>query len=538
MSYTVFALKWRPNRFEDIVGQDHVVLTLKNAIQKDKLAHAYLFAGPRGVGKTSTARILAKSLNCKDGPTATPCQQCPSCVQISQGRSLDVIEIDGASNTGIDNIRDLRESIKFSPASGKFKIYIIDEVHMLSDSAFNALLKTLEEPPPYVKFVFATTHPHEIIPTVLSRCQRLDFRRIPVVEIIAQLERIAREEQIKADKEVLVAIAQASDGALRDAESLLDQLASFSKGVISLKDVISVLGVIEQETLFEITEKIIQKDTPGALALFNKVIEEGKDTKMFLRNLTGHFRNLMVAKVTKADFKLIDLPQEVCNKLLTQSQHFSIEEILAIFNILVNTQEMTKRLESARIPLEICLVKLTHSKKSSGEQPAFLTGRPQGVPDVSGKAPSVPVKNKDEKPQAPQRGAKREEQRKEESMQQDEPMNSISVEQVHDAWPEIIESLGKVKMSVATYLNEGNPLRIEHNVLTIAFPQSHSLHKESLEGKENRALVEKTFSELLNVRLRVSFILSKETVVTTVSDMDSEILKSAMNAFGARVINN
>ena len=265
MAYTVFALKWRPQNFDEIIGQNHIVTTLKSALEKNRLAHAYLFAGPRGVGKTSTARILAKALNCKDGPTLNPCQKCASCLEIGQGRSMDVIEIDGASNRGIDEIRVLRENVKFSPVAGKFKIYIIDEVHMLTQEAFNALLKTLEEPPAFVKFIFATTQPHKVLATILSRCQRFDFRRITVMEMITQLERIVTQEKIGVDKEVLLAIAKASDGSLRDAESLLDQLISFSKDKISLKDVISILGIVEQEALFEITDKIIQKDALAAL---------------------------------------------------------------------------------------------------------------------------------------------------------------------------------------------------------------------------------------------------------------------------------
>ncbi|HTZ11942.1 MAG TPA: DNA polymerase III subunit gamma/tau, partial [Candidatus Margulisiibacteriota bacterium] len=229
MAYTVFALKWRPKNFDEVVGQGHIVSTLKNAIEKNRIASAYLFAGPRGVGKTSTARILAKSLNCKSGPTASPCQKCSSCLEINEGRSLDVIEIDGASNRGIDEIRVLRENVKFSPAASKFKIYIIDEVHMLTTEAFNALLKTLEEPPEFVKFIFATTQPHKVLPTILSRCQRFDFRRISMLEISGQLERIVKEEKLAVDKEVIFAISGSSDGSLRDAESVLDQLVSFSR---------------------------------------------------------------------------------------------------------------------------------------------------------------------------------------------------------------------------------------------------------------------------------------------------------------------
>ena len=359
MPYQVFALKWRPKDFEDLIGQDHIVSNLKSALEKKRLAHAYLFAGPRGVGKTSTARILAKTLNCKDGPTAKPCNQCSSCLEIAKGTSLDVIEIDGASNRGIDEIRSLRENVKFSPVQGKFKIYIIDEVHMLTTEAFNALLKTLEEPPEFVKFIFATTQPHKVISTILSRCQRFDFRRVPLMDIVQQLEKISAGEGLSIDKDVLFSIAKASDGSLRDAESLLDQLASFAKDKIKIKDVISVLGIVEQSILFEITDKMIDKDARGAIEVLNKVIEEGKDIGVFASNLIEHFRNLMLVKVVGLDADLVDLPEDVCKELKSQADRFSMDDILAIFNILVGAQEMSKRIDSLRIPLEVSLVRIT-----------------------------------------------------------------------------------------------------------------------------------------------------------------------------------
>lgn len=385
MSYVIFALKWRPQNFDQIVGQSHVVSTLKSALQKNRVAHAYLFAGPRGVGKTSTARILAKALNCKAGPAVEPCQKCVSCLEISQGRSFDVIEIDGASNRGIDEIRALRESVKFAPTAGKFKIYVIDEVHMLTTEAFNALLKTLEEPPEFVKFIFATTQPNKVIPTILSRCQRFDFRRISVMEIIGQLEKIVKEENIDLDKEVLFALAKSCDGSLRDAESMLDHLVSFSKDKVSLKDVISVLGIVEQEVLFEITDRIIEKDAKGALEILNRIIDQGKDIAVLSNNLIEHFRNLMIAKITKADAQLIDLPQEICERLLQQAGGLSLEEIFGAFNVLVNTQAMSKRLESLRIPLEISLVKLAHDKRSLSPKPTL----PKENKDIN---PGAPIK--------------------------------------------------------------------------------------------------------------------------------------------------
>ncbi|HLD82837.1 MAG TPA: DNA polymerase III subunit gamma/tau, partial [Candidatus Omnitrophota bacterium] len=494
------------------------VATLKNAIQKNRLAHAYLFSGPRGVGKTSTARILAKALNCKAGPTVSPCGVCPACTDIAGGRSLDVIEIDGASNTGVENIRDLRESVKFAPVSGKFKIYIVDEVHMLSDSAFNALLKTLEEPPPYVKFIFATTLAHKVIPTILSRCQRFDFRRISVMETIAQLERIVREEKIEIDKEVLFAIAKSSDGSLRDAESILDQLISFTKDEVSLEDIISMLGLVEQDALFGIADKIINKDARGALELFNNIIDSGKDMGNFLANLIEHFRNLMIAKITHADSKLIDLPKEVCDKLLEQANAFSLEEIFSAFNTLVNTKEMTKRLESLRIPVEVSLVKLAHDKRGANLNP---------IPPKHHNNP-VPV-SREKKPPP-------EEIKKEDSLPDPQAQIQLaSLDNVKSVWRNIIDNLSRIKMSAATYLEEGIPTKIQNNVLTVSFPINCSLHKESLEGKDNKAIIERTFSELLNTNIRVNFTLSKEVAQKNGHEA-SPFIKSALDTFNGRVI--
>ena len=518
MSYTVFARRYRPQRFDEIVGQETIARTLQNAIKADRVAHAYLFAGPRGVGKTSTARILAKALNCKTGPTVKPCSSCSSCIEIGDGRSLDVIEIDGASNRGIDEIRVLRENVKFSPSAGKFKIYIIDEVHMLTTEAFNALLKTLEEPPGFVKFIFATTQPHKVIPTILSRCQRFDFRRITVLEITAQLERIIVSENIKVDKEVLFAIAKASDGSLRDAESVLDQLVSFSEERISLKDVVSVLGLVEQEVLFEITDKIIQKDAKAVLGLLNNLIDGGKDIGVFLTNLIEHFRNLMIAKVTKGDTKLVDLPLEICERLLRQSELLSLEEIFSAFNILVSAQEMSKRLNSLRIPLEVNLIRLAHDKRGS------ITLIHQGKHPQEMKQP--PVNDK-----SPQEAA----QRQDAKIESTDAPQSISLDKIKDAWQNIINNLGRIKMSVATYLNEGEPIKVQGSIVVISFPKNYSLHKESLERHENMALIEKSLSELFNVNLKVNFILSAQNLRKEDSEKNP-FVKSALEMFEGRVI--
>jgi len=514
MSYTVFALKWRPQDFESIIGQDHIVGTLKNAIVKDRLAHAYLFTGPRGVGKTSTARILAKALNCKDGPTVKPCQKCPSCLEINQGRSMDVIEIDGASNRGIDEIRALRENVKFSPTHGKFKVYIIDEVHQITPDGFNALLKTLEEPPEFVKFIFATTHPQKVMPTIISRTQRMDFRRITVIEIIAQLEKIIRQEKITVDKEVLAAVARSSDGSLRDAESILDQLVSFSKGNISLKDAISVLGMVEQDVLFALTDKLIQKDPGAALKLFNEIIDDGKDPGVFLVNFIEHFRNLMVAKVSQGDTKLVDLPQEICDRLFKQSQLLSLDEIFATFNILISTQEMTKRLDSVRIPLEISLVRLAYKHQKN------LSSAPQEL-----KPPELLTERKAQLAPAQEEAAKN----------ISKPTASISLENVKNVWSSIVNNLSKIKMSVSTYISEGEPTKIQGDLITVAFPKSCSLHKESLDRKENKTIVEKAVSELCNTPLRVNFILVAD-MQQNIDVRSNPFIKSALEMFGGRIV--
>jgi len=484
------------------------------------LANAYLLAGPRGIGKTSTARILAKALNCKERTTANPCGKCSSCLEISQSRSLDVIEIDGASNTGVEDVRSLRENVKFAPTSGKFKIYIIDEVHMLSTAAFNALLKTLEEPPEFVKFLFATTHPDKIPSTVLSRCQRLDFRRISTMEIVSQLDKIVKSEKINVDREVLLAIAKTSDGALRDAESILDQLVSFSKGKVSLKDVISILGLVEQEALFEITDQIIRKDPKKALSLLNRIIDDGKDINVFLNNLIEHFRNLMIAKVSKGDPKLIDLPLDICERLLKQTQSLTLEEIFTVFNVLANTQEMAKRLDSLRIPLEVSIVRLSYDKKNP--EVGLDTKKPplnQELPPREKELPKEEVSREVKDSKGPSESV----------------VNNITLDSIRAVWQNILDSLGRVKISAATYLSEGELFKLQGNLLTVSFPKSHSLHKESLERRENKEIIEKNLAEALNTPLRISFILSTETKPKG-DDSGNTFIRSVMDVFGGRVV--
>ncbi|MEA3305555.1 MAG: DNA polymerase III subunit gamma/tau, partial [Candidatus Omnitrophota bacterium] len=359
MSYVVFARKWRPRNFDEIVGQEHITTTLKNAISNNRVAHAYMFAGPRGIGKTSAARILAKGLNCEKGSTPSPCGKCSSCNSISSGVSMDVIEIDGASNNSVDQIRELRENIKFSPAYGRYKVYIIDEVHMLSTGAFNALLKILEEPPKHAKFIFATTNPEKVLPTVLSRCQRFDFRRIPLKLIIAKLVEITKAEKLNVSEDALFSIASAGGGSMRDAESVLDQLTSFCEKKIGQKDVIELLGIIEEDKLAAVVDGLSEKNAAALLKIIDEIINAGRDISQFLMGMMGYIRNLMILKVGPGLRPFIDLPDNYTDRLSKQTGKFQLEDLLYIFYTLSTTANTVRQSDTARFILEAAFIKLT-----------------------------------------------------------------------------------------------------------------------------------------------------------------------------------
>jgi DNA polymerase-3 subunit gamma/tau len=381
MSYLVLARKWRPQTFDDIAGQGYITRTLRNAIQANRVAHAYLFTGVRGVGKTTAARVLAKALNCEKGPTPNPCNQCSSCEQITSGNCIDVLEIDGASNRGIDEIRQIIENVRYQPAQCRFKIYVIDEVHQVTKDAFNALLKTLEEPPPSVKFILATTEPHRLPETILSRCQRYDFRRIALREIVRRLDEISRKEGLKITEGALVLLAREADGSMRDAQSLLEQVLacvepeseSRNETVVDERLLQEILGLAERQALYHLSHAVIQGNAQRCVELIAEVVVEGGDLGRLSRDLVEHFRNLLVVRLAESDAKategwgnglVLDLPDQEIEDLRAQVADLSIETLLDYFNFMAVGDEELARAANPRFALETVLVRLATLPKT------------------------------------------------------------------------------------------------------------------------------------------------------------------------------
>ena len=392
MSYRVFARKYRPQRFEEVVGQEHITRTLQNAIIGKRLAQAYLFVGPRGVGKTSSARILAKALNCqasKDGPTDNPCGTCDACIEIAEGRSLDVMEIDGASNNSVDSIRTLRENAAYAPARGPYKVYLIDEVHMLSTAAFNALLKTLEEPPEHVKFLFATTEAQKVPATILSRCQRFDLRRLTPELIATHLLHIAENEQIKLDSPAAAAIARGADGAMRDAESMLDQVVAFCGTTISETDVHSVFGFTPRETVLDLAGALVARDTPAALALVKSQAEAGKDLARLLGDLVGLLRDILISKAH---------PTEAPSLESRLGESISQEKLLVLLDHFGEAEGRLRWATDKKLQLDVALIKAVHllEEASLSDVLDILTALRSGAPlpdRTAALRPSAPTRS-------------------------------------------------------------------------------------------------------------------------------------------------
>jgi DNA polymerase-3 subunit gamma/tau len=536
MSYQVIARKYRPQRFQDVVGQGHVTQTLAHAIERKRIAHAYLFCGPRGTGKTTIARIFAKCLNCTDGPKVDFADNDPRCVEISEGRALDVLEIDGASNNGVEQVRELRETCKYAPASARYKIYIIDEVHMLSTAAFNALLKTLEEPPEHVKFMFATTDPEKVLPTILSRCQRFDLRRIPAALIAKELTRIAGLEKVTIDPAALYAIARGAEGAMRDAESALDQLISFCGTKIEEPDVLSMFGLTAQGQLLALSRAVLMGEVEAALRLLNDLANQGKDLGRLLTDLLNHFRNLLIFQVSRGDLNMVEVSEAEATALAEQSKLAAAEGLTRVLEVLADAEMRLRDAASKKILIEVALLKAIEARNAlsldsvlkqlqdlrdgKGGGPAAL--KPSAAPAPARATPSASSEPKSVAGRTPSAAG---------SMRpaaiREQPAGAVSPEPAGDLaelWAKVLEAVGRASPFTRSYLLEAHPVSLQKNLFTIGFDPEFEDHIGLVDNARNHTLLQTKLSELGHPGLQFKFIKAEApTAAGTIPAMPVEL---------------
>lgn len=507
MSYIVLSRRYRPKSFSEIVGQKHVVTTLVNALQSDRVAHAYLFAGPRGVGKTSMARILSKALNCQKGTAYAPCNECSTCNSITNGNDIDVLEIDGASNRGIDEIRNIRQNVGYAPAVSKHKIYIIDEVHMLTKEAFNALLKTLEEPPLHVKFIFATTSPSRVPDTVQSRCQRFDFKNISIADISDRLAHICKTENIAAEEEVLQSIAKYARGGLRDSESILDQLASFCHEKITLRDVYDIFGVVSEEKLSGLINSFIEKKPELTIEIFHSIMESGRDIEGFIDQLLHYIRDLLLVSVCKTERDTIETVSGDINLLRTQSSSFSPETLMYMFQVISETKTKTRDLLQQKIYLEVLFVKLATMEelrplssvldKIEGMKKVFESNVKETDMEISVSKAAVTV------PAKPQIQAK---PNQDSSALDKKASPDISLA---DTWNRAMIELQTKKKTTWALLKNARVLSIDGNDVIVEVPKNYLVHKERLEKPEEKRIIDGCLEKITGKKIHVKIVVSK-----------------------------
>ncbi|MBI5196626.1 MAG: DNA polymerase III subunit gamma/tau [Nitrospirae bacterium] len=485
MSYLVLARKWRPQGFDELTGQETLVKTLKNAITGGKVVHAYLFSGPRGVGKTSAARILAKALNCAEGPTASPCGKCPDCLSITTGSSVDVFEIDGASNTQVDNVRDLRETVKYAPSGSRYKIYIIDEIHMLSESAFNALLKTLEEPPPHVIFIFATTAPKKIPATILSRCQHHVFRKVLRGKIKEHLQQISKAENININDTALEMIARAADGSMRDALTMLDQASSFSDDV-GENELQMLLGLPEADIILKLSEATLKGDISENLFIIKDLSDRGYDLKPVVKEIVEHFRNLAVVKISGKAGALLEFTESEMEHLSQQASTVSMEELTLLLSQLMKLEAEVKTAANPRYALELGLLRTSFVKGMTSLND--LLEKLEGT-TVKGISAKLAVEHKAQ--------AKS-------SAEDKQTNNKKEANGSLELWHKVIEKLKAEDSLIACKLTEAKVVGLTDAGLTISFNGGMSVLAESV-GK-NARIIEDALKDITGQRLKLKVV--------------------------------
>ena len=524
MSYQVFARKYRPQTFDDLVGQTHVTRTLKNAVEQNRLAHAYLFVGPRGIGKTSTARILAKALNCEKGPTITPCGVCDNCREITGGNSLDVLEIDGASNNGVEQVRELRDNVRYAPAKGRFKIYIIDEVHMLTSAAFNALLKTLEEPPPHVKFIFATTEPQKVLPTILSRCQRFDLHRIPANLIAQHLQFIAGKEKITLEPAAGYAIARGADGGLRDAESMLDQLVAFCGDPISEPDVLKVFGFTSEQTVADFAEKILRGATAEALDVLHEQSEVGKDMMKLMSDLIAYFRDLLVFKV-KPEALAEDVDPELQKRFERQSPLLETDRVLELIDQFASAEGRMKWVPNKKLHFEVAVIKAiqTLSQVTLNEVIENLSALRDGKGGSERKSSAVMAGNRQSGSDSPasQKNAADTAASTTPRVAETEPASTDA----NELWQKITQKVPQ-KGFLRTLIEYVTVLGAEGRSFTLGYPPDQKSTIETLASAANKKQLESLLKESSGRDWTVKFV-GKEGLVVKTPATGSEVESGA-----------
>jgi DNA polymerase-3 subunit gamma/tau len=548
--------RWRSQTFAQILGQDHVTATLLNALRAGRIAHAYLFSGPRGTGKTTTARVLAKAVNCLDPQDGEPCNRCTICRSINEGRALDLIEIDAASNRGIDEIRDLREKIAFSPSECRYKVYVVDEVHMLTNEAFNALLKTLEEPPPHAIFVLATTAPHKIPDTVLSRCQRFDFRRVALPNLLRKLQLICEQEGVRIAPAALEAIARHAAGSFRDAESLLDQLISFGAEEITREDVRRVLGSAPEELVAGIVGAVVDGDVTAGLRLINEALDGGVEPRQLTHEVLEYLRAMMLLKNGGAD--LLNVTAETLQRMADQAERLALPRLLRTVKLFNQAANQVKTGLHSQLPLELALVEATlnegpaaPSDPQAAQTPATRpepanTAVPENHPPARtqsaahrAKAPTAPQAEAPPEASAPPAPAPEATA----SEATAKVSGQTSVEWLKDNWSRVLGAIRPRSRSVEALLKECEPAAIADKVVTLSF--YHEFHKERVSEEKNRTVVEAALSELVGQPLRVKCALAagdrKEKEEQNEAERRNQLLntplvKEAVEKYGGRVV--
>jgi DNA polymerase-3 subunit gamma/tau len=524
--YVVIARKWRPGTFDEVIGQEHVTTTLKNAITGERVAHAYLFTGPRGVGKTTVARVLAKSLNCAEGPTVDPCRSCPACAEIAQGTSMDVIEIDGASNRGIDEIRNLRESVRYAPVGGKKKVYIIDEVHMLTQEAFNALLKTLEEPPPHVVFVFATTQPLKVPATIISRCQRFDFRRIPAGRISARLKQICDADGFGCEDTALAMIAQRAEGSMRDAQSMLEQVLAFSGGTATDSDIQPIMGLRGSEIISRIARAIIGGDETGVIGLTGEAFDAGVDPLDLVTSLTEWIRYLLIASIDPESRELLALTDETRKELAEEIGGITTEHLLGLLSMIAEAENTIKRATHQRYLLEAVLLRMTHIKSIAkiSDLVAMLKGGKEGEPAATEVRAEKQRKPASKKPAKPRRESQ-------------ETAGAVTANIVN-LWQDVIEGLRETKASLASILDLCEPPKLSEGAYWLQLPSA--FHESQVRKGQNLRILTQQLQKLTNTSVILKTSVKQDSTdkapdFSAVADKDP-LVKALIENLGGQVV--